>query len=202
MMRFAYADPPYPGNARYYADHPDGGRGEVDHVALIEGLRRDFPDGWALSTSSGALRSLLPLCPPTTRVCVWRRRVRYARSTRALSAWEPLLVVGGRALRTDAPHDLIDCLETGEVVLEDPDDEVLDYRGRYASFPGNLVGMKPPEFAAWTFRLLGARPGDDLVDVFPGSGAIGTAWDLYTADPSHLQPGDPSRLRVPSTRSA
>ena len=48
-MRFAYADPPYPGQARrHYKHHPDFD-GEVDHGALIERLMDEFPDGWALS---------------------------------------------------------------------------------------------------------------------------------------------------------
>jgi hypothetical protein len=58
---------------------------------------------------------------------------------------------------------------------------VLDYRGRYDAFPGALVGMKPPEFAVWMFAQLGARAGDELADLFRGSGAIGRAWDLYTS---------------------
>lgn len=56
-LRFCYADPPYPGLAgRYYHCK------EVDHRMLIKRLREY--DGWALSTSARALRSLLPLCPP------------------------------------------------------------------------------------------------------------------------------------------
>lgn len=46
-MKFAYADPPYIGQAkRLYGDHPDFA-GEVDHAALIVDLLRY--DGWALS---------------------------------------------------------------------------------------------------------------------------------------------------------
>jgi hypothetical protein len=36
-MRLAYADPPYPGKAELYADHPDYA-GEVDYEALITRL--------------------------------------------------------------------------------------------------------------------------------------------------------------------
>jgi len=176
-MRFAYADPPYPGKAGYYVE-----RQEVDHRALIARLEREFPDGWALSTSAAALRDVLPMCPASTRVCVWRRRVRPTRSRRALSAWEPLLVVGGRELDASAPQELLD---------------VLDYRGRYDSFPDALVGMKPPEFAVWMFRQLGAAPGDELRDVFPGSGAIGRAWSLYASRAAawDASPRDPDVVR-------
>lgn len=50
--------------------------------------------------------------------------------------------------------------------------------------------MKPPEFSVWMFRLLGARRGDELVDLFPGSGAVTRAWERYTAPPG--SPGDVS----------
>jgi hypothetical protein len=160
--RFAYADPPYPGKADYYDE-----RQEVDHFELIARLEAEYPDGWALSTSARpGLRDILPMCPASTRVCAWRRRVRSTHSRRALSAWEPLLVVGGRELQTERPQDVLDA---------------LDYRGRYDSFPGAMVGMKPPEFAVWMFAQLGAEPGDQLDDLFPGSGAIGRAWALYTS---------------------
>jgi len=165
--RFAYADPPYPGKAGLY----DEAR-EVDHLELIRRLEADYPDGWALSTSAAALRDVLPMCPASTRVCVWRRRTRPTRSRRALSAWEALLVAGGRELQTERPQEVLD---------------VLDYRGRYDAFPGALVGMKPPEFAVWMFAQLGAQAGDELADLFPGSGAIGRAWALYT------QPAGPAR---------
>ncbi len=159
--RFAYADPPYPGKAGYYVE-----RQEVDHASLLEQLLAGGWDGWALSTSAAALRDVLPMCPASTRVAIWRRQHRPTRSRRPLNAWEPLIVHGGRELATDAPQTVLDH---------------LDYRGRYDSFPGALVGMKPPEFAVWMFAQLGAQPGDELADLFPGSGAIGRAWELYTA---------------------
>jgi hypothetical protein len=59
-MRFAYADPPYPGQSKkHYGDHEDYA-GEVNHSDLVRHLR-EF-DGWVLHTSSPALyqRSDLP----------------------------------------------------------------------------------------------------------------------------------------------
>jgi hypothetical protein len=48
--------------------------------------------------------------------------------------------------------------------------------------PGHITGAKPAAFAHWLFTdLLGARAGDDFVDLFPGSGGIMRAWQLYTA---------------------
>ena len=56
MRRFAYADPPYVGQARRHY-----GREEVDHRALIAQL--EMYDGWALSCSSPSLQTLLPALP-------------------------------------------------------------------------------------------------------------------------------------------
>ena len=69
-LRLAYADPPYPGNARLYRDHPDYG-GEVGHAALIGRLAAY--DGWALSTSAATLPAVLAMCPPGVRVAAWHR---------------------------------------------------------------------------------------------------------------------------------
>jgi hypothetical protein len=60
-------------------------------------------------------------------------------------------------------------------------------QGRFRAFPGAMVGMKPPTFAEWMFRLLGASRGDTLDDLFPGSGAITVAWTRFT-DSAKLQP--------------
>lgn len=158
-MRFAYADPPYPGKAGYYPE-----RQEVDHASLVDRLQLEFPDGWALSTSAAALRDVLASCPPGVRVAAWVRSVRRTRSRRALSAWEPVVVAGGRPLDVSVVQDL---------------EDALVYRGRYRAFPGALVGMKPPQFSEWVFKLLGATRDDELVDLYPGSGAVAEAWLRY-----------------------
>lgn len=97
---------------------------------------------------------------------MWLRPVRYVRSKRPLAGWEPLLVYGGRPLPTTRTQTVLD---------------VLDARGRFRSYPGALVGMKPPQFGVWLFALLGARPGDELVDLYPGSGAVSHAWHLHAS---------------------
>ena len=64
-MKIAYADPPYPGLAHLYKDHPDFA-GEVDHAVLIARLEAEF-DGWILHTSSVAIPIIAPLVPATAR---------------------------------------------------------------------------------------------------------------------------------------
>jgi hypothetical protein len=79
-LRLAYADPPYPGKARLYRDHPDYG-GEVDLAALTA--------GWPPMTGGP--------CPHPRRRCQ-----RCWRCARPVSGWPPgtgasvLPAAGGR----------------------------------------------------------------------------------------------------------
>jgi hypothetical protein len=174
-LRFAYADPPYPGTAWLYRDHPDYG-GEVDHAALI--ARLAGYDGWALSTSADALPAILALCPPGVRVGAWHRGERPTRSRWPLHAWEPVLYHGGRQLAIGPRR--VDSLVCGIAPLD--------------TLPGRVIGAKPAAVCRWIFTLLGACPGDSLDDLFPGSGAVARAWAAYTGqpEPSRLDPGDAS----------
>lgn len=165
-MRLAYADPPYPGNAELYAEHPDYA-GEVDHRELIREL--ETFDGWALSTSSRSLREVIALCPEDIRVIVWL--------THSIGrGWEPVLVVPARPIPTRyRPLDWIR-VET----------EAFQWRPRPE---GYVIGRKPEAFCRWLFRWLGAEPGEDeLVDLFPGSGAVREAWDVWNAQPELPHP--------------
>ncbi|MGH3235383.1 MAG: hypothetical protein ACRDOU_30215 [Streptosporangiaceae bacterium] len=174
-LRLAYADPPYPGNARLYRDHPDYG-GEVDHVGLLERLAAY--DGWALSTSAGALPAVLALCPPGARVAAWNRGERPTRSGWPLHAWEPVIYHGGRQLARDAgAARRADSIVCGVAAV--------------TTLPGRVTGAKPAAVCRWIFDLLGAMPGDSLDDLFPGSGAVTRAWAAFT-DPSRRPRGDAS----------
>jgi hypothetical protein len=168
-MRFAYADPPYPGQARrYYKDHPDYG-GEVDHAELIDSLQDQFPDGWALSTSASALQSVLALCPDGIRVCAWTKPMSamFAYSVSVQYSWEPVLLMGGRDRRGRNPvvRDWLAISPDGYTWRSKPESHV--------------IGAKPRGFCYWVFDLLGALLGDELVDLFPGSGAVGRAWRAW-----------------------
>lgn len=163
-MRFAYADPPYPGMARrYYAEHPDFA-GEVDHAELLSRLQ-GF-DGWALSTSARGLRDVLAIAAAQdldVRVAAWFRGVRPTVSAWPLNGWEPVVFAGGRRVASrEGPHDVL----------------LYNARPRLTD-PARVVGSKPGRFCYWLFDLLGARPGDELVDMFPGSGGVTRAWDWY-----------------------
>ena len=160
--RFAYADPPYLGlSEKFYADQPTFA-GEVDHPRLIASLVQGGFAGWALSASSASLRELLPLCPPGTRVAAWVKPIGVPTETcGAHSTWEPVLFFGGRKCKPGVR----DWLQAQPARL-----------GR-----SKLIGRKPLAFCAWLFDLLGMLPGDELVDLFPGSGGVGRAWHEVSA---------------------
>lgn len=153
-MRMAYADPPYPGFAWMYKDQPDY-KGEVDHVELLSSLEEY--DGWALSTSPRSLGDILPLIVRPYRVCAWVKPIGVSGETRGIhNAWEPLIVVSGRERRPGK----------------------RDWLAAQPARRGgsSLVGRKPEAFAVWMFGLLGLSPGDEFVDLFPGSGLVSRAW--------------------------
>lgn len=154
-MRFAYADPPYPGLAYHY------GEKELDHAVLIALLESHFPDGWALSTSSRALRKALPLCPANTRVMAWVKPwCSFKPGQSVFYAWEPLLVRGGRRRPKTAPF-------------------IRDWVACQAATKRDFFGAKPKEFCNWIFAVLGMVPDDEFVDIFPGSGAVTRAWEAW-----------------------
>lgn len=178
-MRFAYADPPYPRQSRHlYREHPDFA-GEVDHRELIDRLMADFPDGWALSTSSSALREILELCPRPSwrkgrhvqgtgvRVVAWCKPMSRTLPTSVQYCWEPVLVHGGRQLRGRYVRDYLVASPPVWHAKRRPD--------------GCIPGTKPLEFCYWLFDVLGAQPGDELEDLFPGSGIVGHAWRAWSA---------------------
>jgi hypothetical protein len=162
-MRFAYADPPYPGMSWRWYKGEGSYKGEVHHGRLIRDLIRDYPDGWALSTSEEALREILPLCPRGAHLCPWVKPIGVSPQTLGLhTTWEALIVVGGRQ---EAPG-------------------VRDWlRAMPARRGGTLPGRKPLAFCAFLFDALGMRIGDELVDLFPGTGMIGRAWDELSRRP-------------------
>jgi hypothetical protein len=155
----AYADPPYIGYSKYYKDDPRAG--EVDHAELITRLDRDY-EAWALSCHTTSLGYLLSLCPEGIRVgawvkpfCSWKKNVNPA------YAWEPVIFKPGRKPAGDTVRDWIS-------------DNMSTEKG--------LVGAKPEGFCFWVFQIMGLLPEDELVDLYPGSGAVGRAWEKYCGD--------------------
>lgn len=148
-MRLAYADPPYLGRGSYYGA-PEWDRIER-HADLVAELAAF--DGWAMSLTSSSLRQILPLCPDDVRIGAWvRPQAEPIPNVRPIYAWEPVIFRGGRA--AGPVRDFVSCS---------------------SERTGAIVGAKPQAFCHWVLDLLGYTDGDELVDIYLGSGAMGRA---------------------------
>lgn len=163
-MRFAYCDPPYFGLAeKFYGKmHPDAAAYDriETHAALIERLSAEF-DGWALSLHTPSLKHILPLCPDDTRVMAWVKPfASFKKGVPVAYCWEPVLVRGART-----------CADTRPTVR--------DYIAANITLQRGFQGAKPDAFCYWIFAVLGVRGTDSFTDLFPGSGAVGRAFEKW-----------------------
>ena len=161
-MRVAYADPPYPGqSAKHYSNHPDYA-GEVDHAALAAQLA-GF-DGYIFHTSSTALPSVLGLFPGARTLAWVKPFCAFKRNVPVAYAWEPCLVVPAR-----------------KPVVGGTAHPLRDFLAEPITMRRGLAGAKPERVCWWLFECAGLLPGDELVDLFPGSGAVMRAWRSWPA---------------------
>lgn len=201
-LRCAYADPPYLGCCRLYDhNHHDFDEGydewprpfddrcwdDLDtHKLLIGWLGDEFPDGWALSCNSTNLRDLLPLCPPDVRISPWVKPFHvYKKGVRPAYAWEAIVWRGGRNPQWGHKHPPPE--KGGQATTP------KDFVSANITLRKGLTGAKPPAVCEAIVAWLGLVPGDDLVDVFPGSGVMGEVTALW------LGPAGPSKVHKPFT---
>lgn len=162
-MKFAYADPPYIGQARRHYNCE-----EIDHEKLIARLTDDFPDGWALSASAPSLARLLPLCPKGYRIAVWCKSFcAFKRGVRPAYAWEPIIYYGGR--NPMCGHAAVIPEKNGRQTT--PKDFIVEP----IALKKGLVGAKPERVCLWILDLLNVQPEDTVADLFPGTAAMGRA---------------------------
>jgi hypothetical protein len=176
-MRFAYADPPYLGCCRLYDHHHEAPYDCWDdpetHRHLIDWLVAEFPDGWALSGSSPSLRTVLPLCPPDIRIGSWCKTFSaFKKGVRPAYAWEPVIFWRGRNPNAGYPHAPP---EKGGKQNTPKDFYEVNEGGILApiTLKKGLTGAKPESVCLWILDLLNVQPGDEVVDVFPGTGVMG-----------------------------
>lgn len=163
-LKIGYADPPYIGCAHLYKDHPDYA-GEVDHVALVSKLESEF-DGWVLHASAtpNSFATLAPLVAniPGARWMSWVKGfAAFKRNVPVAYAWEPCVVKPARKP-----------VVSKRIVMRDWIQESITLKR-------GLTGAKPEAVCHWLFEVMGARPEDDLVDLFPGTGAVSRAWNTW-----------------------
>lgn len=170
-MKFAYADPPYLGCGALYDAHHEAARDWDDpetHRALIERLCDEYPDGWAMSASSPSVFTLVPMCPPGTRMASWVKPFcAFKANVNPAYAWEPVFFRGGRKRGRDQ-------------------DTTRDWLAESITLQRGLTGAKPRAFCRWIFDLLGAEIGDVMDDLFPGTQTLGAAWADYVGERSPL----------------
>lgn len=162
-MKIGYADPPYVGCAHLYKDHPDYA-GEVDHSALIERLQSEF-DGWVLHASATpkSIEVLAPLVAKTdARWMSWVKGfAAFKKNVSVAYAWEPVIVKAARKP-----------VVSKRLVMRDWIQESITLRR-------GLTGAKPEKVCHWAFEMVGARPEDELIDLYPGTGAVSKAWKTW-----------------------
>lgn len=170
-MRFAYADPPYLGCAVKLYRHLHGAAAEYDSVTghgdLIARLVAEFSDGWAMSVNTPSLKDILPLCPRECRVMSWVKPfASFKPGVGVAYAWEPIIVCGGRRRTKDQPT-------------------VRDWIAENITLKRGFTGAKPRKVVLWLMEVLNVQPGDEVVDLFPGSGAVQAALDEFFKTPSN-----------------
>ena len=106
---------------------------------------------------------VLPFCPEDVRVAAWVKPFAAfkANVTRAWT-WEPVIFRFARPRTREQ--------DTWRDFVAEP---IAMRRG----FPG----AKPDKFCFWVFEGLNLHPEDEFHDIFPGSGAVGDAWQKWIA---------------------
>jgi hypothetical protein len=158
-VRIGYADPPYIGCAKRYPE-----KTEVDHAALLMQLHEQY-DGWILHAAATPV-SMAVLSPLVVwsgaRWCAWVKGfAAFKANVPVAYAWEPVIIKAARKP-----------VVSGRLVLRDWIEAPI-------TLQRGLVGAKPEQVCHWAFELVGAQPGDTLVDLYPGSGAVTRAWHTW-----------------------
>lgn len=164
-MKFAYADPPYIGQAKKHY-----GSEEVNHAELFQELDSGSYDGWALSCSSPSLFYLCNSAPEDCRIGSWVKPFAiFKPGVNPAYAWEPVIFKGGRKRSRKEPT-------------------VRDWCSVNITLKRGLCGAKPEAFCFWLFELLGMEPSDELHDLFPGTGAVSDAWEVWKENREGVSP--------------
>jgi hypothetical protein len=154
-MEFAYADPPYPDQAKKHYGCP-----EINHKILINSLELHY-DGWALSTSSSALQRVLALCPSNVRIASWVKPFcSFKPNVNPAYTWEPVI------WKSPKKHTR-------------KEDTIKDHCIESITLKRGLTGAKPEAFCVWLFTLLGLELDDTFEDLFYGSGAVTRAYQKW-----------------------
>ncbi len=133
-------------------------------MALFDHLETAF-DGWVLHTSATpeAIAMLAPrVVGSGARWCSWVKGfAAFKKNVPVAYAWEPVIIKPARKPVVSKRQINRDWIQ----------ESITLKRG--------LTGAKPEAVCHWAFELMGARPDDDLEDLYPGSGAVSRAWRTW-----------------------
>jgi hypothetical protein len=104
---------------------------------------------------------MLNLCPDDVRVGAWVKPfAAFKKNVTRAYAWEPVIFRGGRPIPMTEPT-------------------VRDWVSEPITMRKGFPGAKPAAFCWWVFDFLGMQPDDEIDDLFPGSGAVGEALQMW-----------------------
>lgn len=180
-MKFAIADPPYLGSAhRWYGvgGRAKGqGKGRADehpeaylwdspaaHMELAHKLVSEF-DGFAIAGTSHSLSTYLSIIETGRengiRVLSWIKPASIPSGSRITQSWEPVII--------KVPHS-----RKGRGKGK----QMVDYLIAPAPRKG-FAGSKPIAWTHWVLDAMGVQQGDEVIDLFNGSGAVSSAIESY-----------------------
>lgn len=175
-LRAAYADPPYLGLAAEFYGKLHTDAAEYDkpetHQRLIERMMDEY-DCWAMSLHEPSLREILNMCPAGVRVASWVKPfASFKKNVTRAWTWEPVIFSFHRARKRTIEQ------QTWRDHIAEP---IAMMRGFH--------GAKPDRFCFWVFEGMNLEPTDKFVDMFPGSGAVGAAWEKWSSRNEPMQYG-------------
>jgi hypothetical protein len=113
-------------------------------------------DGWAMSLTTPSLGALAACAEHLgARTAAWVKPfASFKPSQRIAYAWEPVVFKSARGRGEGATP-------------------MRDFLSEPITLRKGLIGAKPERFCRWIADLLGYIEGDELVDIFPGTGIMG-----------------------------
>lgn len=172
-MKIAFADPPYlnQGAKHYGKHHPEAAVWDhIDaHRQLIQKIETEY-DGYILCASAPSLTVLLPLFSVPPRIAAWVKPfAAFKRNVRIAYTWEPVLFMEARRSSKDGAY---------------PN---RDHLSEPITMKKGLTGAKPERFCRWALDLVGWKPGDEVDDIFPGTGVMGRVAAAAAVSPEILK---------------
>lgn len=108
---------------------------------------------------------MFPLLPDDVRIAVWVKPFcAFKKFVRPAYAWEPIAFRGGRNPCNGYRHDPPQKRGTQTTPK--------DFISESITLKKGLVGAKPAQVCRWILDLLNVQLGDEVVDLFPGTGIM------------------------------